>query len=170
MSAAAAALLWVGFSISLPDTARSTAALRGALRIVGVMALFVGTGACVRWRVAGDSLVEYGHVPCRLVDVVSLGERFTVLMRADIRQARVLARLRARGRRWRSWRLLAGLTIPVLMAAFRHADELAIAMEARGFGSWEHRTVHAAAPLRWWDGLAAAAWAATVAGAVWLAG
>lgn len=40
-----------------------------------------------------------------------------------------------------------GLTVPVLINAFRHADELSLAMDARGFGSEPERTLHHALPV-----------------------
>lgn len=159
------AVLWTGFAVSLPVAASDTSrvvewlpfaptldnaltALRGALRIVSIMVLLVATAAWIRWNVLGDTLIEHFGVPYRLVDVLSLGGRFAVLVRHDLRTARTIARLRTRGRPWLAARLLTGLMVPVLMGAFRHADELTIAMEARGFGALEERTTHHARRVR----------------------
>ncbi len=128
------------------------------------MALFGATMVWLRWRVLADTCIGLWHLPYRLFDVTGLGRRFAVLMRDDIATVRAQARLRARGARLRAWRISAGLTVPVLMAAFRHADQLAIAMDARGFGAQPSRTVHDACPLRLRDGMfVAVAWALTAA-------
>ena len=129
------AVMWFGFAVSLPRGDESTAtvihwlplqpsvevaltALRGALRIVSIMALFSATAACIRWGVLADTLIDRFRVPYRVVDVIGLGGRFAVLIARDIRTARSLARLRSRGHRVRALRLLAGLTVPVLMGPF----------------------------------------------------
>lgn len=173
------AMLWTGFTISLPAApgdaatigwlpwqptlANALIALRGAQRVVAIMVLYTATLAYVRWDVLADTLIDRFRMPYRVVDVVGLGGRFVVLIGADVVAARSLARLRARGHPLRTLRLLSGLTIPVLISAFRHADLLTIAMEARGFGALPDRTVHRSVPLRVRDGVVVAAvWTLTV--------
>lgn len=181
-------VLWTGFAFAIPaEPAESSAvvtwlpfhppvdtalvALRGALRIVSIMTLAIAIAAFIRWDVLADTLIDRFRVPYRLLDVIGLGGRFAVLMRRDLATARTLVRLRTRGSRLRSARLGAGLAVPVLMATFRHADELTVAMEARGFGSHDDRTVHAAVPLRVRDGVVVGiVWGVTVFAAVVLEG
>ena len=181
------ALIWFGFSLSLPSPELAVGGriawlpfqptpeqafipLRGALRMTTVVVLYVVTAAFVRGQILGDTLIAGFGIPYRVIDVLGLGTRFAALIRRDALATRSLARLRSRGRPLRALRLLAGLTVPVLMASFRHADELSIAMEARGFGTLPERTVHHAVRLRWRDGVVVAAvWAATVLAAIILA-
>lgn len=184
MSIAMSVVLWWGFAFSLPrDPAGADEivawlplqppidvalmAVRGAMRIVAVMVLFVATVVWARWQILGDTLIRFGRVPYRIVDVVALGGRFGVLIQQDVRAARRIAVLRTRGRWWRSIGLLTGLMIPVLMASFRHADELTIAMEARGFGARPDRTVHDAVPVRVRDGVVVlVVWTVSIVAAV----
>lgn len=180
-------LLWVGFSLAAPRAGDTSGplveglafsptidgaffALRGALRMVTVVTLYIVTVAFVNGAVLGDSLIQSFGAPYRVIDVLGLGGRFSALIRSDVAAARSLARLRARGRPLRAMRLMTGLTVPVLMGAFGHADELSIAMEARGFGSEPQRTVHSARPLRWTDVIAVPmVWAITILAALALA-
>ncbi|SJM70725.1 energy-coupling factor transporter transmembrane component T [Gulosibacter sp. 10] len=171
LAAAATGVLWTGFALSLHGADdRALVALRGAIRIVSIMLLYVATSAAVRWPVLRDTLVERYRMPYRVADVLGLGGRFAVLIRRDLRAAGSLARLRARGRPLRTARLLLKLAVPVLMASFRHADELSIAMDARGFGEHERRTVHDAVPPRLRDAVVLLlVWAASAAAAMLLA-
>lgn len=67
-------------------------------------------------------------------------------------------------------RLSSRLLIPVLMRSFSHADELSIAMEARGFGALATRTVHESQPFRVPDGaVVALVWAVSIGAAVLVA-
>lgn len=180
----ATALLWFGFALSLdppgtvhgppiewlplrPSPEKALFALRGALRLTSIMALYTVTMAYVRWDILGDTLIDRFHASYRVIDVMGLGGRFVVLIRRDLTAAASLARLRARGRFGRTLRLSAGLAVPVLMSSFRHSDELSIAMEARGFGMRPSRTVHHSVALRLRDGVVVAlVWSATIAAAV----
>ncbi|WP_291279432.1 energy-coupling factor transporter transmembrane protein EcfT [Galactobacter sp.] len=181
--AVATAMLWFGFALSLPAAAdgaspgprivwlplqptewAALSALRAGLRVVVILALYVVTVAWVRWRVVADTLIRDTRAPYRVLDVVGLGSRFVTLIRTDLAQARTLARLRSRGSRWRAAKLGTRLVVPLLMAAFRHGDELAIAMQARGFGAHPTRTTHHAQTLRVRDAVVVAVvWAGTVA-------
>ncbi|MGO1567261.1 energy-coupling factor transporter transmembrane component T family protein [Brachybacterium sp. AOP35-5H-19] len=152
-----------------PSVEKAFFAVRGALRMTAVVVLYVVTVRFVQGNVLADSLIDRFSAPYRVIDVLGLGRRFTVLIRRDVAAACSIARLRSRGRPLRTMRLLTGLTIPVLMASFRHADELSIAMDARGFGALPRRTVHWALPLRMLDGVAVVGvWAATILAAVML--
>lgn len=120
--------------------------------------------------VLADTLIKRFQVPYRSVDVTALGERFAVLIWHDFDTVRSLARLRAHCHPLRQLRLLAGLAVPVLMASFRHADQLAVAMEARGFGAHVDRTVYDARELRLRDlVLLVSVWLVSIVTAVLLA-
>lgn len=135
-----------------------------------VLLLYVVTVAYVDWRAFSDTLIDRFHVPYRVMDVLGLGRRFTVLIRRDVMAAWSLAQLRARGSLLRSVALSSRLTIPVLMASFSHADDLSIAMDARGFGALSRRTIHHSFPVGPRDVLALVlVWAATIALALLLA-
>lgn len=162
-----------GFSLSLaaPEaTAGGWMPVRAALRMTAVVILYVVTGAYVRGDVLGDTLITRFGIPYRVIDVLGLGARFAAMIRRDVLAVRSLARVRGRDRPLRTLRLAAGLTVPVLIAAFRHADDLSIAMEARGFGSLPERTVHHARPLRWRDAIVVViVWSVTIVMAFMLA-
>ncbi|AHI21394.1 MULTISPECIES: energy-coupling factor transporter transmembrane component T [Actinomycetes] len=166
--AAAGALslvLWVGMGLWLP----LEAATNGALRIVALSALLVVPFFYVNWPVLADSLIDRFRVSYRVMDTVLLGERFTMLMRADLRTARRMARLRARGSIRGQTRLLLRTTLPVLVASFRHSDELALALDTRGFGAHPKRTVHQSRPLRAFElAILIAVWVCSIFIAVFL--
>lgn len=108
-----------------------------------------------------DSLVHQGHVPERF-GYGALAAYQAIPRFADdltsLREAR-----RIRGLRW-SWhpRILVGL----LVLAIRHGDRLALAMDARGFGSGERSRYR---EVRWGaaDGLGALAAVIVLALALW---
>lgn len=121
------------------EAAQAAVALAArVLAIVSVGAVFAGSTDPTRLV---DSLVRQGRVPERFAygalaayqAVPRLGEDLTTL-----RQAR---RIRGLGGGWHP-RLLVGL----LIRAIRHADQLALAMDARAFGSGP-RTAYR--PIAW---------------------
>lgn len=132
-------------------------------------ALLVVPFSYVDWPALADTLVRTCRVPYRVMDSVMLGERFAALMRADLRVIAETARLRSRGSIRRRLALLSRAVLPVLVASFRHSDELAVAMDARGFGAHPTRTLHRDRRLRAGDIiLLSAVWAATILLAVLL--
>ncbi len=64
---------------------------------------------------------------------------------------------------WQRLRRAVPVMVPVFMGALRRADQMAMALEARGFQSRQRRTVLDAWPLRGGDGLAALLLAGLVA-------
>lgn len=105
-------------------------------------ALFVVPASFLRWSELADWLIARARIPYRLVDVVAIGERIVTLTRQDLATVWLLARQRGRGSLRRSVPLACASVVPVLVAAFRHADEVAVALESRGFGLHDTRTVH----------------------------
>lgn len=55
---------------------------------------------------------------------------------------------------WRRLRSLVPVMVPLFVLAFRRAEDLAVAMEARGFRCSPQRTRLYRLSLTWWDGLA----------------
>lgn len=151
-----------------PTRDQAVAAGVGALRLTALTALLIIPGAFIRWRVLGDWLIGRARVSYRIIDVLALGDRLTVLLLADLRTAWHLALLRTRARGMRRVGQLLRSILPVLVAAFRHGDQLALTLDSRGFGALPSRTLHDFAPLRTRDVCAlVAAWLLTPAVAIW---
>lgn len=132
------AVCWLGMALWLPPEA----ARLGATRMVAAGALMVVPTLFVVWTVLVDTLIHRFRVPYRLMDAMLLGERFAQLLRSDARVAATVTVLRSRHRIARRLRLLPRMGIAVLVMSFRQSEELAIAMDARGFGTYSCRTVH----------------------------
>ncbi len=137
-------------------------ALATTLRVLAIglpaLALFITIDTT---RLA-DSLAQTLHLPERFVLGALAGTRLIGLAAED-RRTVVLAR-RARGVGDRDWlRRAAGVAFSLLVSALRRGSALAIAMEARGFGSPTPRTW--ARPARFgWDGVALCLIAAAIGG------
>ena len=69
---------------------------------------------------------------------------------------------------WRRARNWVPTFVPIFVAAFRHAEGLATAMEARGFRGAHRRTRMVRLRLRWWDLVAAVVVLVVGAGVLWL--
>jgi energy-coupling factor transport system permease protein len=133
-------------------------------RIVAIAAIGVAFAQTTDSTRLVDALVQQAHLPDRFAygalaayqALPRLGEDLTTL-----RQARRIRGLQA------SWhpRLLIGL----LVLAIRHGDRLALAMDARGFGSGP-RSRYRIVRWTWLDAIAAAAALALLVGALTLAG
>jgi energy-coupling factor transport system permease protein len=132
-------------------------------RIVAIAAIGVAFAQTTDSTRLVDALVQQAHLPDRFAygalaayqALPRLGEDLTTL-----RQARRIRGLRA------SWhpRLFIGL----LVLAIRHGDRLALAMDARGFGSGA-RSRYRIVRWTWLDAIAAAAALALLVGALALA-
>jgi energy-coupling factor transport system permease protein len=137
-------------------------ALATALRVLAIglpaLTLFITIDTT---RLA-DSLAQTLHLPARFVLGALAGTRLIGLAAED-RRTVVLAR-RARGVGDRDWlRRAAGVAFSLLVSALRRGSALAIAMEARGFGSPVRRTW--ARPARFgWSGVALCLIAAAIGG------
>jgi energy-coupling factor transport system permease protein len=137
-------------------------ALATMLRVLAIgvpaLALFITIDTT---RLA-DSLAQTLHLPSRFVLGALAGTRLIGLAVED-RRTVVLAR-RARGVGDRDWlRRAAGTAFSLLVLALRRGSALAIAMEARGFGSPTPRTW--ARPARFgWSGVALCLIAAAIGG------
>lgn len=96
-------------------------------------------------NVSVDDVVMIINVAIQFIPV--LAEEAEMIRKAQL----------ARGARFESKRLsekaaaVLPLVVPVFLSAFRRADELSVAMEARGYRTGKKRTPHKAAPLRFSD-------------------
>lgn len=153
-------ITWFGMQLWLPPEA----ALNGTARIVAAAALLVTPALFVNGPVLADTLIDRFHAPYRVMDIFLIGERYSALLRTDLRLSSHIAGLRARTRALHRVRLLLRTMLPVLIASFRHSEELAIAMDARGFGTHPTRTVHQSRTITALDIVAlVAVWAASIA-------
>lgn len=105
--------------------------------IVGVGAVFALTTEVTRLI---DSAVQLGHVSPRFAYGALAAYQAVPRLAEDLTTLRGARRLRGL-REWHP-RLLVGL----LVRAIRHADQLAVAMDARGFGSGPRTTYR---PITW---------------------
>ncbi|MGO2111120.1 MAG: energy-coupling factor transporter ATPase [Pseudoclavibacter sp.] len=136
------------------------------LRMVAIVLLALLAGASTS---AGDfvrSLVQQLRVPYRFGYAALASFRFVPRFRGELATIRRAHRVRGIGGRgpigWVRGRVAS--VVPLLAAALRHADRVAIAMEARAFGYADHRTERHRVPLRVSDVAVAAAFlVATVA-------
>lgn len=125
--------------------------------------LFAGLEAT---RVA-DALVQVAHLPARFVYGSVAALRVTDLLRSDWRSLAQARRARGLGDQGRLRRLVA-MAFTLLVLALRRGTRLAVAMEARGFGSGP-RSMARRSTLTWRDpvailvGLAVTAMAITCA-------
>ena len=115
-----------------------------------------------------NALIKAG-LPFQAAFVVSAGMQFVPVLGRKARD--VLDAQKARGiqlaRGWRLIRQAPAFLVPLLIQAFQLAEELAEAMESRGFGR-PGRSYYIAFELKGLDYLSLAAGLATAAGACWL--
>jgi energy-coupling factor transport system permease protein len=155
LAALAVALTNLLFSTHNPDPAATEVARVGPLRITAeALAAAAGLGARVASIVSVGAVFALTTDPTRLMDALvqqarvspRFGYGLLAAYQAVPRLAEDLATLRGarrlRGLRELDPRLLVGL----LVRAIRHADQLSIAMDARGFGAGP-RSVYR--PITW---------------------
>ncbi|MBI2762713.1 MAG: energy-coupling factor transporter transmembrane protein EcfT [Chloroflexi bacterium] len=100
-----------------------------------------------------DALVQQARLPERFAYGALAAYQAVPRLGQDLATLRQARRVRGVARTWRP-RLLVGLLVGLLVRAIRHADQLALAMDARAFGSGPRTTFR---PLRWqWTDLAVA--------------
>ncbi len=132
--------------LRLTREAAEVAAALGArvLAIVSVGVVFAQTTEPTRLV---DALVQQGHVPARFAYGALAAYQAAPRLGEDLTTLRHARRIRGLGANWHP-RLLIGL----LIRAIRHADQLALAMDARAFGSGPRTTFR---PIAWsWADLA----------------
>ena len=135
---AAAELLRLG---PLRVTAEAASAAGGLFARVTAIAsvglVFVLTTTPTR---LADALVQQGRVPERFAFGALAAYQALPRFAADLATIRTARRLRGLPD-WRPWVL-----VSLLVRAIRHADQLAVAMDARGFGSGPRTTFR---PIAW---------------------
>ncbi len=126
--------------LRLTREAAEVAAALGArvLAIVSVGAVFAQTTDPTRLV---DALVQQGRVPARFAYGALAAYQAVPRLGEDLATLRHARRIRGLGAAWHP-RLLIGL----LIRAIRHADQLALAMDARAFGSGPRTTFR---PIAW---------------------
>lgn len=135
--------------LRITGEAVSAAAAIGArvLAIVVTGAVFAQTTDPTRLV---DALVQQGRVPARFAYGALAAYQAAPRLGQDLSTLREARRVRGLARNWHP-RLLVGL----LVRAIRHADQLALAMDARAFGSGPRTDYR---PIRWgWPDLAVGA-------------
>jgi energy-coupling factor transport system permease protein len=121
------------------EAAEAAAALAArVLAIVSIGAVFAQSTDPTRLV---DSLVQQAHLPERFAYGALAAYQAVPRLGEDLATLRQARRIRGLGGGWHP-RLLVGL----LVRAIRHADQLALAMDARAFGSGP-RTAYR--PIRW---------------------
>jgi len=168
LAARAAPLLIGAVSIGVFNAALSQNAVAGAaiaLRIIGISLAGILAVATIDPTDLADALVEHAHAPSRfVVGALATFRLFPLFSREwDVlglaRRARGIETDRTYVDRVRAF---PGRALGLLVAAIRRATRLALAMDARGFGSRNCRTLARPRALRRMDG-------ALVAGALVLA-
>lgn len=168
LAARAAPLLVGAASLGLFNALLSHSAVAGAaiaLRIIGISLAGMLAVATIDPTELADALVEHAHAPSRfVVGALAAFRLFPLFSREwDVlglaRRARGIEADRSYVDRLRAF---PGRALGLLVAAIRRAVRLALAMDARGFGSRDCRTLARPRPLALRDG-------AVVAGAVTLA-
>jgi energy-coupling factor transport system permease protein len=126
--------------LRLTVEAAGTAAALGArvLAIVCVGAVFAGTTDPTRLV---DALVQQARLPARFAYGALAAYQAIPRLSEDLATLRQARRIRGLGGRWHP-RLFVGL----LIRALRHADQLAMAMDARAFDAGPRSTYR---PIRW---------------------
>ena len=132
-------LAWIG-PLRLTHEALAAAAAIGA-RVVAIVSIGVVFAQTTEPTALVDALVQQGHVSDRFAYGALAAYQAVPRLGQDLATLRQARRVRGLRRSWHP-RLLVGL----LVRSIRHADQLALAMDARAFGSGP-RTAYR--PLRW---------------------
>jgi energy-coupling factor transport system permease protein len=125
--------------------------LATGLRLVAIVALALIAGLTTTGPDLARSLVQQLHVPYRIGYTAMAAFRFVPRFRHELEVIRAAHRVRGShgGRgpfaavaRW------AGYVVPLLAGAIRHAERVALAMDARAFGAHPTRTERYLVPFR----------------------
>ena len=121
-----------------PAVSAAAAIASRVLAIVCVGVVFAGT---TESTTLVDALVQQGHLPARFAYGALAAYQAVPRLGEDLATLRSARRIRGLAVAWHP-RILIGL----LVRALRHADQLALAMDARAFGAGPRTTFR---PLRW---------------------
>lgn len=117
--------------------------LANALRLLALFVLAMLSGASTSGADFVRALIQHLRVPYRIGYAGLAAFRFVPRFRAELASIRRAHRARGmvfdRGvRGW--WQRQRASLVPLLAGSMRHADRVALAMDARGFGFAAHRT------------------------------
>lgn len=139
--------------------------LAASLRLAALLTLALIAGLTTDGADFVRSTVQYLRVPYRIGYTALAAYRFVPRFRRDIDLIRQAHRVRGTGGRRGPGAAVGRFTgsiVPLLAGAIRHAERVALAMDARAFGAHPTRTERHIVPLRVRDGFFVAAfWAAT---------
>lgn len=141
--------------------------LATALRLAALVLLAFMIGVSCTPRQLVLALITYLRLPYRAGYAILIGVRFVPQTRLELRRLRQARRVRAvGGAPWRRW---ATYLIPLGAGALRRAERVALAMDARGFGAYDHRTERDALQMTVTDVLfVVTAWVLTASGLIWI--
>ena len=132
------------------------AGLEISLRLGAVFALALVPGVASTGPDVVRAAVQHLRVPYRVGYTALASFRFVPRFSRELAQIRAAHRVRGTvGGRGpvAVVRRSAGYLVPLLAGALRHAERVALAMDARAFGANTTRTERTSLPLRWTDGL-----------------
>jgi energy-coupling factor transport system permease protein len=132
------------------------AGLAASLRLAALLALALLAGLTTDGADFVRSTVQYLRVPYRIGYTALAAYRFVPRFRRDIELIGQAHRVRGTGGRRgprAAVKRLAASIVPLLAGAIRHADRVALAMDARAFGAHPTRTERHLVPLRPRDGI-----------------
>lgn len=143
------------------------AGLAASLRLAALLTLALIAGLTTDGADFVRSTVQYLRVPYRIGYTALAAYRFVPRFRRDIELIRQAHRVRGTGGRRGpivAIRRFTGSIVPLLAGAIRHAERVALAMDARAFGAHPTRTERHRVPLRARDAVFVVVfWAATAA-------
>lgn len=124
--------------------------LETGMRLLAIALLALLAGSSIAATDFVRSLVQHLRVPYRIGYAALASFRFVPRFRRELETIRRAHRVRGIGGRgplgWLRGQIAS--IVPLLAAALRHADRVAIAMEARAFGYAPHRTERHRVPVR----------------------
>ncbi|WP_308123042.1 ATP-binding cassette domain-containing protein [Microbacterium marinilacus] len=121
-----------------------------SLRLAAIVMLAVLSGAVTAGPDLVRAAVQHLRVPYRIGYTALAAYRFVPRFSHELDVIRAAHRVRGQGGRGplarlsRSW----GYVVPLLASAIRHAERVALAMDARAFGAFPTRTERHVVPLR----------------------
>jgi energy-coupling factor transport system permease protein len=145
--------------------------LATGLRLVAIVALALLAGLTTTGPDLARSLVQQLRVPYRVGYTAIAAFRFVPRFRHELDIIRQAHRVRgAHGRRGPFAAIARGVgyVVPLLAGAIRHAERVALAMDARAFGAFPDRTERHTVPLRARDVVFVALFLAVSAALFWL--
>ncbi|RWZ50904.1 energy-coupling factor transporter transmembrane protein EcfT [Labedella phragmitis] len=127
------------------------AGLTASLRLAALLMLALVSGLTTSGPDFVRSVVQHLRVPYRIGYTALAAFRFIPRFRHDLDLIRQAHRVRGTGGRrgpLAAIGRLAGAIVPLLAGAIRHAERVALAMDARAFGAHPTRTERHSVPLR----------------------